>query len=363
MFLKSPIHFSQSWEDHKVIEEGLAIKKDYHIVGISASGDNLLNFLRFEPAKIYGFDTNPNQIYEMKLKITAIKHLKYQKFITLMGYTGTEIERIEIFNSIKNLLDSDSLIFWEKNLKIILKGLLFQGKIEKYYTFLRHLLKFILGNYYNQYLNTTSREERETIYNKRINKKFLKIVTKLVQKNRAVINIVHYKKRINDGNLLVDYNKFLWEKIYRSIVEIGCQQNPYLYWCFTGRIPDDQELWRPYLQEKNYDIIKRNLHKITIYKSDLYKGLKEIKDNSIDAIYLSDILDWIKKEDIEKYYQEILRVAKDKAKVINFVLNFDKPLPSKYQEHIIYNEEKSKTLFCQERTGLYSKIYLYEINK
>ena len=363
MYFKSPIQFSQSWEDHKVIEQGLSIKKGYNIVGILASGDNLLNFLRFEPGKIYGFDTNPIQIYETKLKIAAFKNLSYQNFITLMGYSGTEKDRIEIFNSIKKFLDRDSLLFWKKHIKLIRNGLSFQGQIERYYSFIRHLLKFFLGKDYNRYIHTTSMRERKAIYEKRINKLFLKILTKILLKNRLVINIIHYKRKIKDTNSIIEYNKCFWKKIYHTFVEIGCQHNPYLYWFFTGEIPTDQKFWRPYLQKENFEIIKRNLHKITIIEKDLYIGLKEIEDNSIDSIYLSDIFDWIKKEEIEKYYIEILRVAKNKSRVINFVLNFDKVIPSHLQQYIKFDETKSNALCHQERNGFYSKIYLLEVNK
>ena len=101
--IKSPIRFAQGWEDHKVIEEGLNIKKGHVLAGILASGDNILNFIRFEPSKIYAFDISHAQIFEVKLKLTALEHLNHTEFITLLGYNGTDIERQEIYGVNLNL--------------------------------------------------------------------------------------------------------------------------------------------------------------------------------------------------------------------------------------------------------------------
>jgi len=55
LIFKSPIRFAQGWEDHRVVEEGLKIKKGDVLACILASGDNVLNLLRFKPEKIYFF--------------------------------------------------------------------------------------------------------------------------------------------------------------------------------------------------------------------------------------------------------------------------------------------------------------------
>ena len=117
-FFRSPITFTQGWEDHRVIEKALEIKKSDTVAGILASGDNILNLLLYEPEKIYAFDISITQIYEMKLKLAAIQKLTHTDFLNLLGYQGNKLERVKIFNSLSKNLDTETYKFWKKHIKM-----------------------------------------------------------------------------------------------------------------------------------------------------------------------------------------------------------------------------------------------------
>lgn len=359
---KRRISFSQMWEDHNVIEEALKIKKDDTVVSILSAGDNLLNLLRFTPEKIYGFDKNPAQIYEVKLKIAAIKHLNHREFITLIGYSGSAKERLKLFQLISEELDNDVYTFWKDHQHFIKKGIVFQGGFDKKLYLQRKLLKFALSSDYNRYLFSDSIDERRKIYQKRIDRPIIRFISK-IRINRNLLktrNRGAAKKNIPSS---FDYNKNFWEKMNHVFVDVGSHNNPYLYLMFTGKLPDNQLYWQPYLQEKNYDILRQNLEKIKIIEKDLYNGLKEIDNDSIDAFYVSDIFDWMNINEMEKNLIEIIRVAKNNAKIISFVLTYDKGVPNNVQTWLTYDETVNTKLLKMDRIGLYKKIYLWTVKK
>jgi S-adenosylmethionine-diacylglycerol 3-amino-3-carboxypropyl transferase len=363
MMIKNPIRFAQSWEDYQVIECGLQIKKNDTIVTIISSGDNLLNLLRFEPADIYGYDINPAQIYEVKLKIAAIEHLTYTEFLTFFGYTGTEQQRIKLFHILTDHLDIDTYTFWNQHMNLLSQGLAFQGWLERYFSFFRYFIRFFLAEEYNHYVTAQTKKERQVIFEKKINRPFLKAFTKIFMNNRVMTHLLFQKRVIQYIPSSFNYHDSFWRNITHAFVDIGCVNNPYLYWLFTGIVLEDRHYWQPYLQEKNYAMLRQQIKKIHIFEQDLCAGLKELKSDSIDAFYISDIFDWMSLEEMEKTLLEIVRVGKNDARIISFILNYDKGIPQRLRNLVYINEKKSLELSAQERVGIYSKINLLEVKK
>jgi len=363
MLFKNPIRYAQSWEDHRVIECGLRVKKNDTIVAIISSGDNLLNLLRFEPATIYGYDINPAQIYELKLKIVAIEQLLYTEFLTFLGYTGTEQQRVQLFHRLRHHLDNDTYMFWNQHTHLLTQGLAFQGGFERQFSFLRHFIRFFLAEEYFHYATAQTRKERQEIFEKKLHRPILKLLTKIFINNSIMTHLLYPNRAIQYIPSSFNFNDCFWRKITRACVDIGCVNNPYLYWIFTGIVLEDRHYWQPYLQEEHYATLGQYTKNIHIFAQDLCVGLKDLESNSIDAFYISDIFEWMSQEEMEKTLLEIVRVAKKKARIISFVLNYDKEIPQHLHKIVDINEIKSLELFKQERVGLYSKINLLEVKK
>jgi S-adenosylmethionine-diacylglycerol 3-amino-3-carboxypropyl transferase len=363
MQLRNPIRFAQSWEDHRVIERGLAVKKGDAVVSILSSGDNVLNLLRFEPKILYGFDINPAQVCEVQLKIAAIKHLTHPDFLTLLGYAGTDEERIRVFHSIAPYLDSQTKDFWDHHLKMLECGLSFQGAFERYLSRLGCLARFFLAEDYPRYVRAQTRDERQRIFDEKINRPFLRRLTRMVMQNQAVNHVFFQNNALQFIPRSFDYNECFWNNLSHACVDIGCTKNPYLYWLFTGAMPEDRRDWQPYLQEEQFALLRQETTKIRLFQQDICTGLKKMDADSIDAFYLSDIFGWMSSVEIEKTLGEVVRVAKPHAKIICFVLNYDMGVPQSMHQYLEHDEHMSRELHDQERAGFYSKINLYTVTK
>jgi S-adenosylmethionine-diacylglycerol 3-amino-3-carboxypropyl transferase len=363
MLLQTPIRYAQSWEDHRVIESGLQVKKNDTIVAIISSGDNLLNLTRFEPAAIYGFDINSAQIHEINLKIAAIEYLSYSEFLVFLGYAGTEQQRIELFHCLTPHIDSNTNVFWSQHLNLLGKGLAFQGWMERSFSMVRPFLRFFLAEEYHHYLTAQTRQERLAIFEKKLNRPVLRAFTKIFITNRVMTHLLFSSRAIQNIPTSFDYQQCFWRNNSHAFVDIGCVNNPYLYWVFTGKVLEDRNYWQPFLQETYYDILKQNIKKIHIVEQDIRVGLKNLESDSVDAFYISDIFDWMSLEEIEITLLEIIRVAKQNARIISFCLNYDKGIPRSLYKCVSINDIKSLELSAQERTGLYSKVSLFEVKK
>ena len=363
ILFRSPIDYAQGWEDHRVIEEGLDVREGDILVCILASGDNVLNLLLFNPSKIYAFDVSPGQIYEMKLKLTALQYLNHSEFITLLGYRGTGFERIEVFKSIEDRLDVETRYFWKKNRSMIKKGLAFQGWWERYISSRRYLVKLLLGESFSRYINSTDPSERENIFEKHINRKGLRILSKFFLGKIGTNLILFNGPSIRYLPRDFDYYTHLWKILKHLFVGAGCRDNPYLYWFFTGKILSDERFWQPYLRKENYPLLKRNLSRVKIIHNDLGSGLRSFESNKVDKVYASDIFDWMNRKQMETTLSEMVRVTRHMGRILYFILNYDKGIPEKIQKYVETDPSKNKSLWKKERVGVYSNVYLLEVNK
>ncbi len=124
--------YSMLWEDHKVLEDALLITPSDNVLSITSSGCNVLSLLLQEPRSITAIDLNPAQNHLFNLKLTAIKYLEHNDFLSLFGFSNS-INRIKIYQSLEDFLEDEVKVFWDANLELIEGGICHQGKLEKYF--------------------------------------------------------------------------------------------------------------------------------------------------------------------------------------------------------------------------------------
>ena len=79
------VRYSQVWEDHTLLEQGLKITPDDDILSICSAGDNALAMLLQGPRSVTAIDMNPAQTALLELKLAAIRSLNHADFVTLLG--------------------------------------------------------------------------------------------------------------------------------------------------------------------------------------------------------------------------------------------------------------------------------------
>jgi S-adenosylmethionine-diacylglycerol 3-amino-3-carboxypropyl transferase len=362
-FVRNPLRFSLGWEDYQVIEAGLQPKQGDAIIAILASGDIILNLLRFEPSVIYGVDFNPAQIHEVRLKLAAIEHLNHSEFLTLLGFSGYPEERLQLYTRLAPKLAPETNAFWHQYRTFIRKGVSFQGWMEQFYTLTGRILRFFLADQFTNYLSAQTREERQHIFDKRLNRPMLRALTKIFMNNRIAVNVLYQRQATKNIPSTFDYQASCWRNFYHAFVDIGCVNNPYLTYLMTGKMPNDPACWPPYLKEEYYPTLQRNLAAVTLLNTDLCSGLCQLSDDSIDCFSLSDIFDWMDLSQIEAVLQQIIRVGRKNARIISFILNYDKGIPPSVQRYYRIDEKTSVRLQALERLGFYSKINLLILSK
>jgi len=125
------IKYANCWEDAYLLASALKVDEKSNVLSIASGGDNSLFLLSYNPKKMVCVDTNQSQLFLTELKAIAIRELPKESTLHLLGFEPS-LNRKAIFKSIESHLSYGAQSFWNDQLQWIEKGLIHQGKFERY---------------------------------------------------------------------------------------------------------------------------------------------------------------------------------------------------------------------------------------
>ena len=96
---------------------------------------------------------------------------------------------------------------------------------------------------------------------------------------------------------------------------------------------------------------------------DIINFLRTVGDSEISKFNLSDVPEFLSKNERIDLWKEVIRSGKNKSLILyrSFSPNF--LIPREYSKNFSYLAKQSEYLSKKEMTGSYSGVYLYEIHK
>ncbi|MDB5223492.1 MAG: hypothetical protein JWN83_2159 [Chitinophagaceae bacterium] len=358
----STLIFTLNWEDPESDVRAIDMKEGQTLMTITSGGCNTLNFLLHAPEKIYAVDINPAQTCVMDFKIAAIKNLDHHEFISLLGLIKCD-KRLELFSRIQHDLSEESKLFWNANSKLVKKGILFNGKFERFVKLAGKMLNFIQGRKkVEKFFSLETLIEQRDFYNKRWNNKSWKLI----------FTVMFNKKRLAKKGLVAEYFHFddgaqtfsesFYNRASKVLCDIPVKSNYFLSAYFTGKYNSENEV-PLYLKAENYEKIKRNINKIEVITADTKYWLEKMPCSCIDGFCLSNICELMSEEDTKKLFTEVARTAKPGAKICFRNLMIPREIPEELQNIISKNKCVSENLLATDRSFVYSKVAAYDVIK
>ena len=127
------IRYANCWEDTNILLEALNIKENEVGLSIASAGDNSLAMLINNPERVYAFDVNKTQLYELELKIVAMRNYNRAKTMKLLGVIDCN-NRLELYRKIEHQLSDDARAYFAINQDIIENGIIHVGKFERFFS-------------------------------------------------------------------------------------------------------------------------------------------------------------------------------------------------------------------------------------
>jgi S-adenosylmethionine:diacylglycerol 3-amino-3-carboxypropyl transferase len=146
------LYYSHVNEDNRVERTILRNACCKTIVSVAGSGERVLALMDEESCSdIEVVDVNPEALYLLELKLTALEFLYVEEYLAFIGHYPASVSmRREWFERIREKLSYRCRCFWLINSNQVEKGILNMGHFEKFLRRVRKPVNFFLGSKFKE---------------------------------------------------------------------------------------------------------------------------------------------------------------------------------------------------------------------
>lgn len=345
----SLLRYSFGNEDWKTEEEALNIQPQDQVLCITASGDRPLNLLSRECKKMICLDANPVQNYLLQLKIAAMSVLEHHQYLAFLGAIPGK-DRKQTLQKLLPHMDSKAAHFWIKHEKMIIKGIIYQGAVERLTSIIAKVFAILRGKKVERLFAIDNLEEQRKFVKDEWDSYIWRQIFNLVL-NPLISRFIIEDPGLTNIGSDIKPGTYIYERIHASLGRELANKTPLLSLLLRGRVA--QEAFSPYLTESGTQTIKTRLPSLEIHTSDLLNYLDSITQPTFDVFSLSDVASYLTYPNFIRLLKNIIRTAKPGARFClrQFLSSYE--IPSHLQKYFIRNYALEKCLEQQDNCFVY----------
>jgi S-adenosylmethionine-diacylglycerol 3-amino-3-carboxypropyl transferase len=354
--------FSTSWEDPLMDLEAFRIRKDEDVVfAVTSGGDKILCFLTECPRKIIALDMNATQNYLLELKMAGIRALSHGDYLELLGVRPPS-RALELYRAARPYLSPGAAAYWDENASMLPRGILLQGRFERYLGLFRHALRFIEGQRRVRRLFTFEQlQDQAEFYRREWNSIRWRLFFKIFFSKTLLAAL-----GLDPAFFRYAREKSVSENLYRkgehAFSEIPVRTNYFMAQILLGRYLDEQQV-PLYLQARHFDTLRQNLDRIEIHHGDAEGFFAGRPPQSIDKFDFTNIFEWMAEDTFEKLLRSAVRCAKPGAVMTYRNTLVPRSHPSSMDDTVVSDRELARNLLFQDRSFFYSDFIVERVGK
>lgn len=365
--------YPQIWEDPVVDMQALEITPQDNLVCIASGSCNMLSYLAAGPASVTAVDLSPAHVALGRLKLAAAQHLPdYAAFYQFFGCADLASNADLYDRYIQPYLDAPSRSFWEarapfkRRISVFQRGFYRRGLLGRFLGAV-HLVARLGRVDFAPLLAARTLQDQQAFFDHKIAPLFdMWLVRKLAGFRAALFGLgippAQYDKLAADGD--GDVLPVLRERVRKLMCDFPIQKNYFAWQAFARRYdPSPVGALPPYLQQRNFEALRRHATKGRIVNRALTDVLAEAPDGSKQGYVLLDAQDWMNDQQLNALWDEITRTASPGARVIfrtggtaDILLGRVKP---ETLNRWTYDEMESARGTAQDRSAIYGGFHLY----
>ena len=351
------IRYAQCWEDADVLLAALDIQPGHRCISIASAGDNSLAMLARDPEQVVAIDLNPSQLACLELRVAAYRELEHPELLELMGSRPSS-RRAELYRRCRSQLGREARSFWDTRADAISRGIGGAGKFERYFElFRRRVLPLVhsrrkverllqggppdaLQRFYAQEWDTWRWQLMFRLF-------FSRFVMGRAGRDPSFFRYVEGSVA---GRIL--------ERTRHALTALDPADNPYLQWILTGT----HTTALPFaLRPENFDAIRSRLDRLEWRQQPLEGYLDSSEADSIDALNLSDIFEYMSPENHHRLLEAIVRVGRPGARLAYWNTLAERRRPDSMADCLRSLEPLQQKLHLRDKAFFYCAFRVEEV--
>lgn len=326
------IRYANCWEDTDVLLDALALQDGKRIFCIASAGDHAFSLLTTNPQTVVAVDISLPQLYLIALKRAAFVGLEYHE---MLGFLGVHpcVNRIVLFQKIADLLTTNERQYWLTHIAQIENGIIHAGKFEGYFRFFRKYLIPLVHSKRSiqKLLSPKSAEQQILFFNKEWNTLRWQLLMRMFFSKTVMGKYGRDPEFLKQVNIPVP--QYIKKRANAHLTSVNCQENYLLHYMFTGSFG---AVLPHYLRKENHELIRKNLHKITLLHQD---AEQVITNQQFDAYCCSNMFEYIGNNDFNHLVERWSSYIPAKSIIAYWNLMVPRMFSEIKQEQYIYHSE------------------------
>jgi S-adenosylmethionine-diacylglycerol 3-amino-3-carboxypropyl transferase len=339
------LNYSSSNEDGNSEIRGLQLTEEDTVLCITGSGARTLDILTQTPATVVSIDFNPCQNFLLELKMQAMQCLEYEEFLDFLGVCPST-NRNRVYRGLRQSLTAAARSFWDNHSTMIRKGVIYQGRWERYFRWLAHLFKLVLPDLPKSLLNCRTSRKQDDAWSKLFDSALWLFFLRCVS-SRKVMRYVFgdpgFYRYVQEGFPIYGY---LNEKFISAFERIQISDSPFATLLFTGRY-NPQRTLPIHLQKRHFKTLRNSFQRVQIVTQSLAQYLEGCRPMQFTKYSLSDFSSYTDEDEYAAVWKGILKTATDGARICERQFLVKRDLPSEFKpflaRHSWLEEELART--------------------
>ncbi len=344
------LNFTLGNEDWEVEQQALRVNDGDRVLCVTASGDRPLHLLTTPCADIIAVDMNRVQNYLLELKLTAIAHFDYEKYLAFLGCRPTAC-RIRLYKELRPHLSPETAAYWSQHKKLLQRGVIFQGMTERLMNKIAILFSFIARRKIQTLFSFTEIEAQREYVTNNWDSPLLKRIFSVMAHPRI------RRLMISDPglNAYVDSSicpgNYIYERMIRYLHHHLAVDSPMMHLLFKSGLKAEAHF--PYLSFEGYQAIRRAPQRLRLVTANVIDYLHAQDKESIDCFSMSDIASYMSQKHFQQLLLGINRAAKPAARFCLREFMSKHQIPEPLSAKFVRHEALEQSLELAEKHFIY----------
>lgn len=351
------IRYSMVWEDHLLLERGLEVGADDHVLCVTSAGDNALALLLAGAKRVTAVDLNASQTAMLELQLAALRRLEDPlAFAQLMGARPCA-DRLALYDRVRPALPEGARRYWDASGKLLVAGLCDTGRLEQYIAVFRAKHLAPIAAALGDLLRADSLEAQA--------ERFAAIATPALQ--QAVGGYFNRETMADKGRDpsqfrfvdKVDVADYFWQRFRWVCTAIPVRGNFYLERLLTGGYAE-LEAGPPHLRPSTYAKLRAAVDRVTCVTGSIGDVLAELPEGGLDKAGLSNIFEYLSHDDSQALMGQLAAKLRRGGRMAYWNLLVDRQSGEALRDRLQPLTELSHRLHEQDRSFFYSAFRVEE---
>ncbi len=358
--LGGEIRYSTVWEDHLLVERGLAPRAGEDVLTIASAGCNALALLLRGPRRVVAIDLNPAQTAVLELKVAAIRRLPRSELLSLLGVAPGP-PPLALYERVRSDLSVAARAFWDESAGLLARpGLAACGRLETWFRGFReaHLARLAEPAAVAALLSGRGDAAQAAA--------FERLATPALE--RAFVEWFGRERMSREGRHPaqlrhvpdMDVGRFFWDRFRWACTHLPLDGNFYMERFLTGRLRDP-ERGPPYLARGALARLRGLVDRLELVTADLDAYLAGVAPGTFDRVNLSDVLEYASEDGAAATLAAAARATRPGGRICWWSLLVPRTAPAALRARLRGRDRLARALSRRDRAWFYRSFHVEEV--